>query len=57
MSLKGLKGLKIKHDTKQLCVNSDCARIPVLISLGEIITNNFGASLKESLPFQALLQV
>ena len=49
MSFLEFKGLKIKISTKYLCVKFDCTRTPVPISLGKIITNNFGASLKESL--------
>ena len=57
LSPLGFKGLKIKLTTKHLCISSDCTRTPLLISLGKIITNNFGTSLKEvpSL-LQALIQ-
>ena len=50
MSLLEFKELKIKLATKHLCDNSDCTRTLVLVSFGKIITNNFGTSLKESLP-------
>ena len=40
----------MKLATKYLCVNFDCTRTPVPTSLGKIITNNYGASLKE-VPF------
>ena len=50
LSLLGFDRLKNKTCHKAPECYIDSTRTPVPISLGKIITSNFGASLKESLP-------